>query len=140
MVLLTDGQSNAGKLSPAAAAEAAKALGVKIYTVAVGSKGEALVPVADERGHQELVKMKVDVDEPALAHVAETTGGKFFRATDTASLRHVYDEIDRLEKTTRTISNTSDKTERFAWFAVPGLALLAASSLLSATRFRRVPC
>lgn len=139
MILLTDGQNNAGKIAPSAAAEAAKALGVKIYTVAVGGKGEALVPVADDQGHQELVQMKVDVDEPSLEHVAQTTGGKFYRATDTSSLRHVYAEIDRLEKTTRTLSNFSEKTERFAWFAAPGLLLVAGSLLLSATRFRRVP-
>jgi Ca-activated chloride channel family protein len=139
MILLTDGQSNAGKIAPTAAAEAARALGIKIYTVAVGSKGQAPVPVIDDCGRQELVMTKVDVDEPALEQVATTTGGKFYRATDTTSLRRVYDEIDRLEKTTRTVSSFTEKTERFAWFAVPGLALVACSLALSATRFRRVP-
>jgi Ca-activated chloride channel family protein len=139
MVLLTDGQNNAGKIAPSAAAEAAKALGVKIYTVGVGSKGDALVPVTNDRGRQELVMAKVDVDEPSLQQVATTTGGKFYRATDTASLQKVYDEIDRLEKTTRTVTRFDEKTERFAWFAVPGLALLGVSIALSSTRFRRVP-
>jgi Ca-activated chloride channel family protein len=139
MILLTDGQNNAGKIAPGAAAEAAKALGVRIYTVAVGGKGEALVPVANDQGRQELVKMKVDVDEPVLERVAATTGGKFYRATDTSSLRNVYAEIDRLEKTTRTVSSFSERTERFAWFVGPGLLLLVGSLLLSATRFRRVP-
>jgi len=139
MILLTDGQNNAGKIAPSAAAEAAKALGVKIYTVGVGSKGDALVPVTNDRGRQELVMAKVDVDEPSLQQVATTTGGKFYRATDTASLQKVYDEIDRLEKTTRTVTRFDEKTERFAWFAVPGLALLGVSIALSSTRFRRVP-
>lgn len=139
LILLTDGQNNSGKLAPSAAAEAAKALGVKVYTIGVGSKGEALLPVTDERGHQELVMTKVDVDEPSLRQVADTTGGKFYRATDTTSLRRVYDEIDRLEKTTRNIEHFTEKTERFAWFAGPGLLLLAGSLALSATRFRRVP-
>ena len=139
VVLLTDGQNNAGKIAPSAAAEAAKALGVKIYTIAVGSKGEALVPVTDEHGRQELVAGRVDVDEATLGEVAERTGGAFFRATDTASLRGVYAEIDRLEKTTRTLQSFTEKTERFTWFAAPGLALVAASLVLSATRFRRVP-
>ena len=139
MILLTDGQNNAGKIAPSAAAEAAKALGVKIYTVGVGSKGDALVPVTNDRGRQELVMAKVDVDEPSLQQVATTTGGKFYRATDAASLQKVYDEIDRLEKTTRTVTRFDEKTERFAWFAIPGLALLATSIALSATRFRRVP-
>lgn len=82
---------------------------------------------------------KVDVDEPSLRQVADTTGGKFYRATDTTSLRRVYDEIDRLEKTTRNIEHFTEKTERFAWFAGPGLLLLAGSLALSATSFRRVP-
>ncbi|MDB5218680.1 MAG: Mg-chelatase subunit ChlD [Myxococcaceae bacterium] len=139
VILLTDGQNNAGKVAPSAAAEAAKALGVKVYTIGVGSKGEALVPVTNERGRQELVMAKVDVDEPSLRQVADTTGGKFYRAIDTTSLRRVYDEIDRLEKTTRGISSFTQRSERFAWFAGPGLLLLAGSLALSATRFRRVP-
>jgi Ca-activated chloride channel family protein len=139
LVLLTDGQNNAGKIDPRAAAEAAKALGVKVYTIAVGSKGEAMVPVTDDRGRQELVPMKVDVDEGTLKQVADTTGGNFYRATDTDSLRRVYAEIDRLEKTTRSLDSFTQKTERFTWFVLPGLALLAASLVSSATRFRRVP-
>jgi Ca-activated chloride channel family protein len=139
MILLTDGQNNAGKVAPSAAAEAARALGVKIYTVGVGSKGDALVPVTNDRGRQELVMAKVDVDEPTLEKVASATGGNFYRATDTTSLENVYAEIDRLEKTTHTISSATKKSERFACFALPGLALVAASLALSATRFRRVP-
>ncbi len=139
LVLLTDGQNNAGKIQPSAAAEAAKSLGVKVYTIAVGSNGEALVPVTDEKGRQQLVKARVDVDEAGMKQVAETTGGKFYRATDTASLRDVYAEIDRLEKTTRTLKSYSEKNERFAWFAVPGLFAMLAELGLSATRFRRVP-
>lgn len=139
LVLLTDGQNNAGKIDPRAAAEAAKALGVKVYTIAVGSKGEAMVPVTNDRGRQELVPMKVDVDEVGLKQVADTTGAKFYRATDTDSLRRVYEEIDRLEKTTRSLDSFTEKNERFTWFALPGLALLAGSLVLSATRFRRVP-
>jgi len=139
LVLLTDGQNNAGKIQPAAAAEAARALGVKVYTIGIGSTGEALVPITDEKGRQELVNARVDVDEGALKQVADATGGKFYRATDTDSLRHVYAEIDRLEKTTRTLKSFSEKTERFSWFAIPGLFALIGEMGLSATRFRRVP-
>ena len=120
LVLLTDGQNNAGKISPAAAADAARALGVKVYTIGVGSSGEALVPVADERGQEQLVKARVDVDEPSMKHVAEVTGGAFYRATDTQSLRDVYAVIDRAEKTTRTLNGFTTHDERFAWFAAPG--------------------
>jgi len=140
LVLLTDGQNNAGKISPAAAAEAAKALGVKIYTIGVGSAGEALVPFTDERGQENLVKARVDVDEPSMKRIAELTGGTFYRATDTQSLRDVYAAIDRAEKTTHTLNAFTTRDEQFAWFAAPGLLLLLSELGLSATRFRRVPC
>jgi Ca-activated chloride channel family protein len=140
LVLLTDGQNNAGKISPAAAAEAAKALGVKVYTIGIGSSGEALVPFTDERGQEQLVKAQVDVDESSMKHVAELTGGSFYRATDTQSLRDVYAAIDRAEKTTHTLKAFTTHDEQFAWFALPGLVLLISELGLSATRFRRVPC
>jgi Ca-activated chloride channel family protein len=140
VVLLTDGQSNAGKISPAAAADAARALGVKVYTIGVGSSGEALVPVADERGREQLVKARVDVDEASMKHVADVTGGAFYRATDTESLRNVYAVIDRAEKTTRSVHGFTTQDEQFAWLAAPGLLLLLGELGLSATRFRRIPC
>jgi Ca-activated chloride channel family protein len=140
VVLLTDGQNNAGKISPAAAADAARALGVKVYTIGVGSSGEALVPVADERGREQLVKARVDVDEASMKHVADVTGGAFYRATDTESLRNVYAVIDRAEKTTRSVHGFTTQDEQFAWLAAPGLLLLLGELGLSATRFRRIPC
>ncbi len=140
LVLLTDGQNNAGKISPDAAAQAAKALGVKVYTIGIGSSGEALVPFTNERGQEQLVKAQVDVDEPSMKHVAELTGGAFYRATDTQSLHDVYAAIDRAEKTTHTLKAFSTHEEQFAWFALPGLMLLVSELGLSATRFRRVPC
>jgi Ca-activated chloride channel family protein len=139
-IVLTDGQNNAGKIQPRVAAEAAKALGVKIYTIGVGSAGEALVPVTDDHGRQQLVAARVDVDEAGMKQVAEATGGTFYRATDTQSLRDVYTDIDRLEKTTRTIKGFTEHDEQFAWFAMPGLFLVLTELGLSATRFRRVPC
>lgn len=139
LVLLTDGQNNAGKIAPSVAAETAKALGIKVYTIAVGSNGEALIPVTRDNGRIELVKARADVDETGLKEVATTTGGKFYRAADTDSLRRVYADIDRLEKTHHTLKGFSEKSERFAWFAIPGLFALSAGLALSATRFRRVP-
>jgi Ca-activated chloride channel homolog len=140
LVLLTDGQNNSGKIAPAAAAEAARALGIKVYTIGVGSAGDALVPFTDEHGQERLVKARVDVDESSMKKIAELTGGSFYRATDTQSLRDVYAAIDRAEKTTRTMKAFTTHDEQFAWFAVPGLLLLTAELGLSATRFRRVPC
>jgi Ca-activated chloride channel family protein len=139
LIVLTDGQNNAGKIQPNVAAEAAKALGVKVYTIGVGSTGDALVPVTDDRGRQQLVTARVDVDEAGMKQVAELTGGKFYRATDARSLGEVYADIDRLEKTTRTIQTFTHHDERFAWFAFPGLFLILAELGLSSTRFRRVP-
>jgi len=140
LIVLTDGQNNAGKIEPRVAAEAAKALGVKIYAIGVGSAGEALVPITDNQGREQLVAARVDVDEAGMKQVAAATGGKFYRATDTKSLGDVYADIDRLEKTTRTIKGFTEHDERFAWFAAPGLFLVLAELGLSATRFRRVPC
>ena len=139
LIVLTDGQNNAGKIQPSVAAEAARALGVKMYAIGIGSTGDALVPVTDDHGRQQLVAAKVDVDEPAMKQVAELTGGKFYRATDTQSLRSVYADIDRFEKTTRTIKSLTHHDEQFAWLAVPGLFLVLTQLGLSATRFRRVP-
>jgi Ca-activated chloride channel homolog len=139
LIVLTDGQNNAGKVLPSVAAEAAKALGVKIYAIGVGSTGDALVPVTDDQGRQQLVTARVDVDEAGMKQVAEVTGGKFYRATDAKSLGDVYADIDRFEKTTRTIKSFTHHDEQFAWFAVPGLFLLLTQLGLSATRFRRVP-
>jgi Ca-activated chloride channel family protein len=140
LILLTDGQNNAGKIQPSVAAEAARALGVKIYTIGVGSSGEALVPITDDHGRQQLVAARVDVDEADMKQIAASTGGTFYRATDTRSLRAVYADIDRLEKTTRTIKGFRQHDEQFAWFAMPGLFLVLTELGLSATRFRRVPC
>lgn len=139
VVLLTDGVNNAGQVSPEIAAEAAKALGVKVYTIGAGAKGEAPVPVKDAFGQQRLVMAKVDVDEATLSKIAQETGGKFFRATDTDSLKNIYAEIDRLEKTTRTVKKFERHTELFAWAVGPALLLLAAGLGLEQTRFRRLP-
>jgi Ca-activated chloride channel family protein len=139
LVLLTDGQNNAGKVTPLAAAEAAKALGAKVYTIAAGARGEAPIPVTDAFGEKRLAMAKVDVDESSLRKIAEETGGKFFRATDTDSLRRTYAEIDRLEKTTQHINKFEQRTELFPWAVLPALGLLGTGLALHQTRFRRLP-
>jgi Ca-activated chloride channel family protein len=139
VVLLTDGQNNAGKIDPALAAQAAKALGVKVYTIGVGSKGEAPVPITDDRGHTRIVMTKVDVDEGLLSNIAATTGGRFYRATDAGSLGRVYGAIDTLEKTTRTLKQYQYREERFAWLVLPGMLLLAGEIGLGLTRWKRIP-
>jgi Ca-activated chloride channel family protein len=129
VILLTDGMNNAGKVQPTLAAQAAAAADVKVYTIGVGSEGQAMVPVTDDRGATRRVMTRVDVDEPTLRKIAQTTGGRFFRATDTDSLRHVYADIDRMEKTTRSIARESTRQERFQWPALLGLALLGLNLL-----------
>jgi len=139
VVLLTDGQNNAGKIIPETAAQAAKAMGVKVYTIAAGVRGEAPIPVTDAFGNKRLAMAKVDVDEETLKKIAAETGGKFFRALDTESLKNIYAEIDRLEKTTHQLKKFEHHTELFAWAVVPALAGLGIGVGLGHTRFRRLP-
>ena len=139
MILLTDGMNNTGKISPLAAAEAAKAMGVKIYTIGVGVRGMAPIPVKDQAGNMRLVMDTVDVDEKTLQTVAGETGGTFYRATDTDSLQKIYEQINRLEKTAQTVQKFEHYDELYSWALMPAVALLAFGLLLQHTRFRRLP-
>lgn len=138
MVLLTDGRSNAGNISPENASQLAKTFGIKIYTIGVGTEGKAPFLVDGLFG-QQTVYQQVDLDEGTLKKIAEITGGKYFRATDTESLVGVYDEIDQLEKTEIKAKDLVDYEERFAKFGVLALFFLALEMLLSETRFRGLP-
>jgi len=139
MVLLTDGCNNMGRLSPILAAEAAKALGIKIYTIGAGVRGEAPFPMKDDLGNTHIVMVPADVDEDTLGKIAQMTGGQFFRATDTEKLDDTYAQIDRMEKTTRKVKKYEHVSELFAWAVMPGLLVLGASFWLENTRFRRLP-
>jgi len=139
IILLTDGMNNTGKISPVAAAEAAKALGVKIYTIGVGVRGTAPIPVRDQAGNTHLIMDKVDVDEKTLQTVADVTGGKFYRATDTDSLEKIYQQINLLEKTAQTVQKFEHYDELYSWALIPAAAILAIGLLLQHTRFRRLP-
>jgi Ca-activated chloride channel family protein len=139
LVLLTDGQNNMGKISPLMAAAAAKALGIKVYTIGAGVRGDAPFPAKDQFGNVHIVMVPADIDEGVLQKIADMTGGKFFRATDTEKLAATYDEIDRLEKTKRTVKHFQHATELFDWAVVPGLLVLGTGVLLEQTRFRRLP-
>jgi Ca-activated chloride channel family protein len=139
VILLTDGMNNTGKISPLAAAEAARALGVKVYTIGVGVRGKAPVPVRDEAGNMRLVMAQVDVDEKTLQTVADQTGGKFYRATDTDSLKKIYEQINRLETSAQTVQKFENYDELYPWALIPALAILGFSFLLQHTRYRRLP-
>ena len=131
--------NNTGKISPLAAAEAAKALGVKIYTIGVGVRGKAPIPVHDDAGHVHVIMAKVDVDEKTLQAVAEQTGGKFYRATDTDSLRRIYEEINHSRNPRRPCRRFEHDRGALSRALIPALALLSLGLLLQYTRFRRLP-
>jgi Ca-activated chloride channel family protein len=139
VILLTDGVNNTGKISPLAAAEAAKAMGVKIYTVGVGVRGNAPVPIRDAAGNTRLITVKVDVDEKTLQAVADETGGKFYRATDTDSLQKIYEQINRFEKTAQTVQKFERTEELYPWALIPSLAILGLGLTLQQTWARRLP-
>lgn len=139
VILLTDGVNNTGKIAPIAAAEAAKALGVKVYTIGVGVRGEAPIPVTDQAGKSHIIMARVDVDEKTLQTVADLTGGRFYRATDTDSLRKIYDQINTFEKSAQTVQKFEHVEELYSWVLIPALALLALSLVLQLTWFRRLP-
>ena len=139
MILLTDGINNVGKISPMTAAEASKALGIKIYTIGAGTHGEAPVPVKDQYGNKRMMMAKVDIDVDTLRKVAKITDGRYFRATDTDSLEKIYDEINKMERTTRKINRFEHYKELFPWAIFAALIILAIQFYLSQTRFRKLP-
>ncbi len=125
LILLTDGMSNAGRIPPLIAAEAAETMNIKVYTIGAGTRGEAPMPVSDNFGRRRIVQVQVDIDEATLTKVAEKTGAMYFRATDTASLSKIYDEINKMETTTRTIKNFESYRELFLFFVLGALLLLS---------------
>jgi len=139
VVLLTDGQNNRGEVAPLTAAQIAQTFGVKVYTVGVGTRGYAMMPVEDPVFGKRYVQTQVNIDEETLEAVAQRTGGRYFRATDAEKLKEIYGTIDQLEKTEVKVRERIDWNDRFAWFLVPGLALLLAVALLEATYLRRLP-
>jgi len=139
VVLLTDGQNNAGRITPQTAADAAAALGIKVYTVGAGTRGVAPYPARDLFGNKVYRPMQVDIDEGTLKKIASTTHARYFRATDTASLRQIYQEIDRSEKTPFEAPQYLDYRELYPWLAWPAMALLLLEIGLSETVLRKLP-
>ncbi len=139
IILMTDGQNNAGKVPPLTAAEAAQTLGVKVYTIGVGIRGTAPFPRIDPFGRKVYVPMEVDIDEETLTKIADKTGGKYFRADNSATLRNIYAEIDRLEKTEVEVKKYQRYRELFPWFIWAGVAALLLEIILNHTVWRRLP-
>ncbi len=135
-VLLTDGDNNAGVVDPREAAQMAKQLGVKVYTIGIGQSGVVPLPQYDELGTTIIVPARLNVDEALLQEIAEETGGAYFHASDMEGLAEVYGQIDALEKSELEETQYAQYTELFRWFLVPGLALLGVVHGLLHTRFR----
>jgi len=138
IILLTDGVNNAGNLSPQNAAEAAKALGIKIYTVGAGKEGIVPFPVQDPFGGTRIRQSKSEIDIPTLREIAKTTGAKFFRAENLKALKEVYAEIDEMEKTEIEIEQYTRYEELFQPFLWAGIFFLLFEKIMSSTRLRRI--
>lgn len=138
VILLTDGVNNRGAIAPATAAELAKTYGIRVYTIGVGTYGEAPYPVQTPFGVQ-LQNAPVEIDEEVLQQIATLTGGKYFRATDNDKLTQIYSEIDQLEKSKIEVKHFSKKNEQYFIFGLVGMCLLIAQALLRYTLLRKIP-
>ncbi|MBP3563236.1 MAG: VWA domain-containing protein [Bacteroidales bacterium] len=138
VILLTDGVNNRGEISPQMAAEIAKTYGVRVYTIGVGKEGMAPYPVMTPWG-VEVQNVKVEIDEALLAEIAESTGGRYFRATDNTKLAEIYSEINKMEKARTTIDSFPVYKELFGKFALLALAALLLELVLNWFVIRRLP-
>lgn len=139
IILLTDGVNNGGLIDPNTAKEIAKAFGVKVYTIGVGTDGYAPVQVKDAFGNITTQQQKVTIDEKLLNEIAVETGGKYFRAKNNANLKSIYDAIDTLEKSKVEITTFTRYTDKFFPFVVAALALILLEVLLRFTVFKKFP-
>lgn len=138
IILLTDGENNAGEIAPESAAELAKTFGIRVYTIGVGTVGQAPYPVQTNFGTQ-VRMMDVNIDENLLRQISALTDGQYFRATDNESLKQIYEEIDKLEKTKIDVKEYSKKTEEYLIFALLGFIFLALEVILRYTILRTIP-
>ena len=138
IILLTDGRNNVENITPFQAAEIAKTYGIKIYTVGVGTASQAPFPMNTPLG-QRMLMQRVPIDEDSLQKIAKQTGGRYFRATDSDSLKQIYAQIDSLEKSEVKWIDHSEYRELFPLFLIPALLLVITETVLTQTRLRRVP-
>lgn len=137
IILLTDGENNSGNISPSTAAELAKTFGIRVYTIGVGTKGEAEMPYArDFSGRILYKKVPVNIDEETLKSISDITNGKYFRATGEGSLRAIYKEIDQLEKSKVSSTEFQEETELFHDWLLWGIILIVLSNILKLSVFK----
>jgi Ca-activated chloride channel family protein len=138
IILLTDGVNNMGEIDPITAANAAKAVGVKIYTIGQGKEGQSFIKLDDVPGGR-YVTIESQVDEESLREIADITDGKYFRAIDPLTLGGVFEEIGELERTEIESKEYMRYSEMFEYFLTPGLAFVILGVVLGSTVFRRIP-
>ena len=139
IILLTDGVNNQGQIAPMTAAEIAKAQGIRVYTIGVGTEGMAPYPAIDMFGNITFVNQKVEIDEKTLTAISDMTGGKYFRATDKAKLKAIYDEINQLEKSKVEVTEHVSYHELYLAWVLAALGLLLAEFLLANLVLKRIP-
>jgi Ca-activated chloride channel family protein len=139
IILLTDGVNNAGEIDPLTAAEAAKTLGIKVYTIGAGRPGQVPVPVQSMFGGTQVVYQESALDEETLRQVADITGGKYYRAEDSSGLKAIYDEINELEKSQVEVQVFNQYQELAGFLLVPAVAIFMAEMFLRNTIFRKIP-
>ncbi|MEI8235413.1 MAG: VWA domain-containing protein [Verrucomicrobiota bacterium] len=140
LILLTDGDNNAGRISPATAAEAARAIGARIYTIGAGSDGIARMPTGQRDLFGRMTYQQVEpLNAEGLKEIAQIGNGQFFRATDTRSLEEIYEQIDKLEKSTFEAKQYRQYHDLFPWFLGAGALLLLVQTVLGQTVWRRLP-
>ncbi len=138
VILLTDGSNNRGDLSPMTAAEIAKSLGIRVYTIGVGTNGTAPYPMQVAGGVQ-YVSVPVEIDSKTLSSIAAATEGDFYRATNNRELQNIYKEIDKLEKSKLNVKKFSKRYEAYQPFALAAVLILLLEILLRITVFRKLP-
>ncbi|MCD7975702.1 MAG: VWA domain-containing protein [Tannerellaceae bacterium] len=138
IILLTDGENNMGEIAPITAAEIARTFGIRVYTIGVGAKGEAPYPFQTAFGVK-YQNIPVDIDEPTLKQIASTTGGQYFRATDNSSLKGIYAEIDKMEKTKISVQEYSKKQEEYKYWALLVFGLLLLEVIFRNSLLRNIP-
>lgn len=139
VVLLTDGVNNRGQISPIMAAEIARDMGIKVYTIGVGTKGQAPMPAVDMFGNQSYVMADVEIDEQLLRNIAKTTGGEYFRAVDNEALKQIYARIDEMEKSEVQITHYTSYEELYFGWLLLGLLLLGVEFILERIVLNRIP-
>lgn len=139
VILMTDGMNNAGLIMPEQAAKSLQQLGIVLYTIGAGSKGIANVPVVDAEGRMRLEKQAADIDEALLTQIATMTGGRYFRADNTQTLSQIFEQINRMAKTSQDSPRYGEYRELYPYLLLAALSLLVIEAILAKTVFRRIP-